>query len=64
MKYLFHGVAMVAAAAAALLGGGCARSGVHAQAVEKPDLVVGAVPVADSAALAHRSRSSRGVPVI
>jgi NitT/TauT family transport system substrate-binding protein len=52
MKYLFRGVAMVTAVAtAALLGGGCARSGARAPAVEEHDLTVGAVPVADSAAL-------------
>jgi NitT/TauT family transport system substrate-binding protein len=51
MKYLFR-VGMVAAvAAAALLGAGCARGGGHASAVEEHDLTVGAVPVADSAAL-------------
>jgi len=45
-------VAAVAAVAAALLGGGCARSGLaSAPAVEKHDLTVAAVPVADSAAL-------------
>ena len=51
MKYLFRGTAMVAAVTAALLGGGCARGGARAPAVERTDLTVGAVPVADSAAL-------------
>ena len=52
MKYLFRGTAMVAAVtAAALLGGGCSRGVARAPAVEKTDLTVGAVPVADSAAL-------------
>jgi NitT/TauT family transport system substrate-binding protein len=52
MKYLFRGVAMVAAVAtAALLCGGCARSGVPASAPEERNLTVGAVPVADAAAL-------------
>ena len=52
MKYLFRGVAMMAVVtAAALLGGGCAPSGAHAPTVEEHDLTVGAVPVADSAAL-------------
>lgn len=52
MKYLFRGVAMVAAVAtAALLCVGCARGGVRASAVEERSLTVGAVPVADSAAL-------------
>jgi NitT/TauT family transport system substrate-binding protein len=52
MKYQFRGVAMVAAVAtAALLCGGCGRGGVHASAPEERDLTVGAVPVADAAAL-------------
>ena len=52
MKYLFRGVAMVTAVAtAALLCGGCARGGAGASALEEHDLTVGAVPVADSAAL-------------
>jgi ABC-type nitrate/sulfonate/bicarbonate transport system substrate-binding protein len=52
MKYLFRGTAAVAAVtAAALLGAGCARGEARAPAVEKTDLTVGAVPVADSAAL-------------
>jgi NitT/TauT family transport system substrate-binding protein len=52
MKYLFRGAAMVTAVAtAALLCGGCAGQGAHASALEEHDLTVGAVPVADSAAL-------------
>src|SRR5690348_4613300 len=52
MKYPFRVVAVVVAVAvAALLGGGCGRGGAHASAVEQHDLTVGAVPVADSAAL-------------
>jgi NitT/TauT family transport system substrate-binding protein len=52
MKYLFRGVAVVAAVATAgLLCGGCARGGAQAAALEERDVTVGAVPVADSAAL-------------
>ena len=54
MRHHYWGVASVAVVAAvALLSGGCASSAGHAGAlpVEKHDLVVGAVPVADAAAL-------------
>ena len=42
---------VTAVATAALLCGGCAGQGAHASALEEHDLTVGAVPVADSAAL-------------
>ena len=42
---------VTAVATAALLCGGCARGGARASALEETDLTVGAVPVADSAAL-------------
>lgn len=54
MRHRYRGVACVAVVAAvALLSAGCAGSGGHAaaQPVEKHDLVVAAVPVADAAAL-------------
>ena len=53
MKYRFPGVPAVAAAVAiALLSGGCASSsGAASPPVEKHNVVVGAVPVADAAAL-------------
>jgi NitT/TauT family transport system substrate-binding protein len=53
MKYGFPGVLTVAATVTtALLSGGCASSnGAAAPPVEKHDVIVGAVPVADGAAL-------------
>src|SRR5262249_17504272 len=52
MNYLFRATPRgPAVTRAALLGGGGARGGARAPAVEKTDLTVGAVPVADSAAL-------------
>ena len=52
MRHKFWGAPVAAAAAAiALLSGGCAGQHVSAPQVEKHDLTVAAVPVADSAAL-------------
>src|SRR5215469_7639131 len=53
MKYRFPGVLAVAAAVTiALLSGGCASSlGAAAPSVEQHNVIVGAVPVADAAAL-------------
>jgi NitT/TauT family transport system substrate-binding protein len=51
MRYRFAGVSAVAVAIALVSGGCSASNGPGAPQVEKHDLVVGAVPVADSAAL-------------